>query len=63
MAKIPQPEEMLERARNLIPVLRERAEACEAARRVPDETIADMQAAEIWTPPFTSLDYLICDSL
>ncbi len=47
-AEIPTPKEMLARARSLIPVLRERAPACEQARRVPDETITEMQAAEVF---------------
>jgi 3-hydroxy-9,10-secoandrosta-1,3,5(10)-triene-9,17-dione monooxygenase len=37
--------ELIERARALAPVLAERAEAAEAARRLPDATIGDMQAA------------------
>jgi len=46
-ANRPSPEEMVDRARALAPVLRERAAACEAARRCPDETIADFYAAEL----------------
>lgn len=42
---IPSREELLARARALIPRLRARAAAAEAARRIPDETIADMQEA------------------
>lgn len=38
-------EEMLRRAEALVPVLRERSAACEAARRCPDETMADFDAA------------------
>ncbi|HEV8016184.1 MAG TPA: hypothetical protein VGP48_11660 [Stellaceae bacterium] len=38
-------EEMLRRAQALAPVLRERAAAGEAARRCPDETMADFQRA------------------
>jgi len=41
----PTPDEMIARARALVPALKERAEACEAARRVPDETIADFVRA------------------
>ena len=40
-ALIPTREEILDRARALTPALRERAEACEAARMLPAETIAD----------------------
>jgi 3-hydroxy-9,10-secoandrosta-1,3,5(10)-triene-9,17-dione monooxygenase len=42
---IPTPDELVARARAMIPALQQRAEAAEAARRIPDETIADMQAA------------------
>lgn len=42
---IPTPAELIERARALIPVLAERAAKAEAERALPDETIADMQAA------------------
>jgi 3-hydroxy-9,10-secoandrosta-1,3,5(10)-triene-9,17-dione monooxygenase len=38
-------EEILRRAEALVPVLRERSPACEAARRCPDETMADFDAA------------------
>jgi len=38
------PDEYLARVRTLIPALRERAPACEALRRVPDETMKDFQA-------------------
>ena len=39
------PEAMLERARAMIPVLRQRANDCEALRRVPDETVRDFLEA------------------
>lgn len=42
---IPSAEELVARARAMIPVLKERAKACTAARNVPAETVADMQAA------------------
>lgn len=42
---IPSPESLIARARAMQPVLRERAERCEAERNVPAETIADMQEA------------------
>ena len=42
---MPTREKMLERAAALVPVLRERTEACERLRRCPDETIADYSAA------------------
>jgi 3-hydroxy-9,10-secoandrosta-1,3,5(10)-triene-9,17-dione monooxygenase len=41
----PSREELLARARAMIPVLKERAARAEADRRIPDETIADMQEA------------------
>ena len=41
----PRAEQLLQAARNLQPVLRERAEQCRQASRVPDATIADFQAA------------------
>jgi 3-hydroxy-9,10-secoandrosta-1,3,5(10)-triene-9,17-dione monooxygenase len=37
-------EQYLERVRSLVPTLRERAPACEALRRLPDETIKDYQS-------------------
>jgi 3-hydroxy-9,10-secoandrosta-1,3,5(10)-triene-9,17-dione monooxygenase len=39
------PETLVQRARELVPVLAERARTCETARCVPKETIADMQKA------------------
>jgi 3-hydroxy-9,10-secoandrosta-1,3,5(10)-triene-9,17-dione monooxygenase len=36
------------RARALVPVLRERARACEELRRVPAETVADLQASGLF---------------
>ncbi len=39
------PEVLIQRARDMVPVLKERAAQCEADRRVPKETVADMQAA------------------
>ncbi len=44
----PSPEEIIARARALIPALAERAATAERARRVPRETIADMQAAGLF---------------
>lgn len=44
-AVIPSPEELVERARAMIPVLQARARQTTAGRKVPDETIAEMQAA------------------
>ena len=38
-------EQLIRAAREMGPVLRERAAQCKAQRRVPDETIADFQAA------------------
>ncbi|MEU8341948.1 acyl-CoA dehydrogenase family protein [Spirillospora sp. NPDC048832] len=40
--------EIVQRARELAPVLAERAEAAEAARRLPDETIADLAATGLF---------------
>jgi 3-hydroxy-9,10-secoandrosta-1,3,5(10)-triene-9,17-dione monooxygenase len=47
-AKIPSSEEMVARARAMIPVLRERAPQGERERRLPKQTIADMQAAGLF---------------
>ena len=38
-------EELIERARALVPVLAERAAQAERASKVPDETIADLREA------------------
>jgi 3-hydroxy-9,10-secoandrosta-1,3,5(10)-triene-9,17-dione monooxygenase len=43
-----QPEDVLDKARALAPVLRERAFAAEQARRIPDETIQDMKDAGLF---------------
>ncbi len=40
--------EMVERARKLVPVLAERAEACERLRRMPEETERDLHAAGLF---------------
>ncbi len=42
---VPSAEELLERARAMVPTLKARAKACTAARNVPAETIAEMKAA------------------
>jgi len=47
-SKAPSPEEIIARARALIPVLAERAAKAEQDRRVPYETIADMHAAGLF---------------
>ena len=41
---VPQPsrDEMLARARAMVPAVRERAHAAEAGRRVPEETLAEL---------------------
>jgi len=44
----PAPADLIARARTLIPVLAARAAKAEQDRRVPDETIADMQAAGLF---------------
>lgn len=41
----PTREELVARARAMIPVLKARADAAEAGRRIPDETIADLKEA------------------
>ena len=41
-------DELVTRARALEPALRERARHAEALRRIPDETVADLQAAGLW---------------
>lgn len=47
-AAIPTADEIIARARALVPALRERARQAEKNRRVPDETIAEMQAAGLF---------------
>ncbi|MDA0241755.1 MAG: acyl-CoA dehydrogenase family protein [Proteobacteria bacterium] len=42
---IPTREELLDRARALVPTLKERAAECEALRRLPDSTLQDFHAA------------------
>ncbi len=42
---VPSRDELVEAARNLVPVLRDRAPRAEDLRRMPDETIADLRAA------------------
>ncbi|OWW19960.1 acyl-CoA dehydrogenase family protein [Noviherbaspirillum denitrificans] len=42
---LPTEEEIIQRARDMIPMLRERADACEKARMVPPETIQAFQEA------------------
>ena len=44
----PTREQILEAARALIPVLRERAPEAERIRRIPDETIEDLREAGLW---------------
>ena len=44
---MPDAEELLKRAKALVPVLRERAEMTDELRRIPDETVAELKAAEI----------------
>lgn len=46
--QIPSPEELIQRARELVPVLRERARDAAQQRKVPDETIADLQKAQLF---------------
>jgi 3-hydroxy-9,10-secoandrosta-1,3,5(10)-triene-9,17-dione monooxygenase len=42
---IPEPQQMVERAREMVPRLARRAPQAEAARRLPGETVAEMQEA------------------
>ena len=44
----PSAEQLIERARAMIPVLKERAKACTAARNVSAETVAEMTAAGLF---------------
>ncbi|SFN36721.1 Acyl-CoA dehydrogenase [Pseudonocardia ammonioxydans] len=44
----PAAEELYARAEALVPVLRERARTAEGMRRIPDETIADLEAAGLF---------------
>jgi 3-hydroxy-9,10-secoandrosta-1,3,5(10)-triene-9,17-dione monooxygenase len=44
-ATVPSPETLVERARAMIPTLRERARSCVKSHDVPTETIAEMKAA------------------
>lgn len=41
-------EEMLRRARGLVPALKERAEETEALRRLPDDTVRDLNETGLW---------------
>ena len=41
-------DEILSRAREMVPVLRDRATEAERLRRMPDETVADFQAADFY---------------
>lgn len=47
-AAVPSREEMLARVQGLIPALRERAAETEGLRRIPDSTMAELQAAELF---------------
>ena len=50
---IPTAKELVREARKLVPVLRERAQATDELRTLPDETVADLKAAgihKIFTP-------------
>lgn len=55
----PSPEALVGRARALVPALRERARECERLRRVPDATMADLEAEELFllTAPRSSGGY------
>ncbi len=45
LGEIPQPELLIERARAMVPVLKQRARHCTQERNVPAQTIEEMQAA------------------
>ena len=45
LGRHPTPDELMARARALVPILQERAQRCEDQRRVPEETIADFERA------------------
>src|SRR5688572_31588511 len=45
LGRHPTSDELLTRARSLVPVLQERAQRCDDQRRVPEETIADFERA------------------
>ena len=47
-ATTPSREELMQRAERMLPTLRERATACEDARTIPAETIADFEAAGVY---------------
>jgi alkylation response protein AidB-like acyl-CoA dehydrogenase len=47
-AERPSAEELIARAEALVPTLRERARGAEQLRRIPDETIADLEAAGLF---------------
>ncbi len=50
---VPSAEELMERARALVPTLRERAGEAEGLRRLPEATVRDLEAADlckIWIP-------------
>ena len=46
--EVPTPEELVERARAMIPTLQSRSRQCIADRKVPDETISEMREAGFW---------------
>lgn len=48
MTGIPEHTELWDRARALLPVLKERAARCEELRRMPDETLRDFHAAQLF---------------
>jgi 3-hydroxy-9,10-secoandrosta-1,3,5(10)-triene-9,17-dione monooxygenase len=45
LERLPAPDELVARARAMMPVLKERAQACEDARRVPEATIDEFERA------------------
>src|SRR5262249_27434110 len=47
-ASDPSPEELVARARALVPALRERSERCERERRVPEESIRELKHAGLF---------------
>jgi len=45
LSKYPSPAELIERSRKIVPDIAARAAACEAGRKVPEETVAQFKAA------------------
>jgi 3-hydroxy-9,10-secoandrosta-1,3,5(10)-triene-9,17-dione monooxygenase len=65
MSAVPTRVELVQRARDLIPALRERAAACEDGKRIPAETARDLAAAGIFriTRPASAGGYAMSPSV